>query len=173
MDNRIIYLDKISTEIDTNGTAHITGYLDNQVFEIFTLEGVSHLTASALHDRVNDMLKINDFAIKEVEPKPKRTYTKKVNLGFASDFGKVELKIAHSDPTKKVCYNLYIKGSNMYVYKIDKKGIYVCKKGCKAKPVNFSANDIKRIKNIGDFDVVKVELDIRRVLDKIKVENYD
>lgn len=171
MEKNIILLDKVETTIDANGVAHIMGTLDGQAFEIGRIENATDYSAVELHERVDLYLRINEFGIKPApveEPKPKRKYTKRVNLGLASEYGKVTLTLAQPIKKKITVYNLYIKGTDKFVYKLDEKGIYVTN-GKKTPPIAFTAADIKMIKNIDDFDVVKFEKETKYVKNKIAV----
>lgn len=167
MEDNIILLDGCETTIDDIGAAHVEGELNGEKFEIGIIKNAVLLPADELHARVNLLLSIEGFGLKpKEEPKPKRKYTRRVNLGLASEFGKVTLKVVN--PEKKVItfYNLYIKGTDKFVYKLDEKGIYVSnsKKGV---PIAFTQADIKCIKNIDDFDVVKVSRETRYIKNKI------
>ena len=164
-----ILLDKIETPIDRDGTAHVMGTLNGETFEIGTIHGTSRLNGEQLHQYVESVIEQNGFALKPMftpAPAPKRKYTKHVHLGLASEYGKVALKVVNNEPKVITCYHLYIKGTDKFVYKLDDKGIYVTN-GKKTKPMAFTSADIKVIKNLDDFDVVKVTKETKYIKNKI------
>ncbi len=128
--------------------------------------GVMYMPPNPDGAKVDEMLKAflktEDIIVQApapVEQKPKRKYTRHVQLGLASEHGKVTLTLA--DTKRKInVYHLYLKGTDKFVYKLDQKGIYVTS-AKSTKPLNFTDEDMKLIKNIADFDVVKEVLHIR------------
>ena len=155
-------IDSYRTEIDANGNGKVIISIDGNEEQIGTIRDCINLTPAEAHDRALEMLRINDLKVKEKppvveEPKPKRKYTRHVHLGLASDYGKVELKLAM--PEKKKGYHLYLKGTNKYVYKLTDKGILVMENDGtkKTPPMVFTEADVKLIKNTEDFDFKKVE----------------
>lgn len=156
-----IKAEKYYTRIDNDGVGHLMIETEGETLEVATIIGASDMDAHTLHDRAVFLLKINEIDIVEPDPttapvKPKRKYTKHVNLGLASDFGKVTLSLA--SPDKSFGYILYLKGTTKFVYRLDSKGIYVIDESKKTKPMIWSEDDIKKIKNIDDFDKKKVEV---------------
>ena len=177
MDSDITYLDNCRTIIDHNNNAKIIGEIKGQeAFEIGTIYNALNFTATELNARVALKLAERGYAMRPVEyvpPKPKRKYTRRVNLGLATDYGKVTLKLASGVHTIDV-YILYLKGTTKYIYKMDDKGIYVIdenkgKDGGKAKtrPMMFTKDDIRAIRNIDDFDIVKKTIEAKHVKNKI------
>ncbi len=171
-----LVIDKYATTIDADGIGHVMVYIDGEELELGTIGNVSSMDGSRIHERAKTLLKSEGVVIRVPEPapvesKPKRKYTRHVHLGLASEYGKVTLKIA-SDVLKQVdVYHLYLKGTNRFVYKLDERGIYLTT-GVKTRPMNFTKEDIKLIKNISDFDVVKKTLEVKsnHIKNKIKIE---
>lgn len=162
-------IDKVSTNVDENGTAHIMGYLDGEVFEIGTILNAMQYNGHDLHERVMYKLALEGIGIKPTPvptPVQKRKYTKHVTLGLASEYGKVTLKVVQNEPKIITFYVLYLKGTDKFVYKLTDKGILVTS-GTKTKPLAFTSADIKLIRNIEDFDVVKVSKETKWVKNKI------
>lgn len=151
---------KYWTKLDGDGVGHLMIELDNgEELEVDLIKGASDMDGTALHDRVDWLLKFNGITVVKDEPivKPKRKYTRHVDLGLAKDYGKVTLTLAA--PIEKFGWVLYLKGTNKYVYRLDKRGIYVMEDNGtnKTPPMVWSDADIKIIKNIDDFDKKKVK----------------
>ena len=173
-------IDSYRTEIDTNGNGKVIINIDGNEEEIGTIRDCINLTPAEAHNRALEMLRINDLKVKEkppvVEaPKPKRKYTRHVNLGLASDYGKIELKLAVAEKKYIKGFSLYLKGTNKFVYRLDEKGIYVMEDdgSKKTKPIVFTEADIKIIKNIGEFDVKKVDITTKYIKNKIAPNKTD
>lgn len=163
----IILLDGCETTIDNVGKGHVVGIMNGERFEIGIIDNAFDLPAHELHERAKLLLDREGFAVKPntEAPRTKRKYTRRVNLGLASDYGKVTLKVVEKEKKVITFYNLYIKGTKDYVYKLDEKGIYVT--NGKTKPMAFTQADIKCIRNINDFDLVKVTKETSYIKNKI------
>lgn len=173
-------IDSYRTEIDTNGNGKVIISIDGNEEQIGIIRDCINLTPAEAHDRALEMLRINDLKVKEkppvVEtPKPKRKYVRHVHLGLASDYGKVELKLATPEKHIIKCYNLYLKGTNKYVYKLTDKGILVMENDGtkKTAPMLFTEADIKLIKNTDDFDIKRIDVEARWVRNKIAPNKTD
>lgn len=133
-------------------------YVDVDGEELFVAQipNVYDKTSGEVSELAKALLKANDVEIRPIviEPKPKRKYTKHIDLNLASEYGKIELKLAEASYSERAYYLLRYKPNGELVYKLDKKGIYTGK--CKeANALKFTENDIKLIKNAKDFEFIK------------------
>ena len=166
-------------EYDEDGNGHVKVELpDGTEDTLYKIWGAQSMDTQTRQNNVDFILKFYNVTIlpePEPEPKPKRKYTRHstVTLGLASEKGKISLKLAKPEPKpKKVfAYILYLKGTDQFVWRINEKGIYVAKSE-KTRPVYFTANDIKRIRNVSEFDIKKVEYPGKYIKDKLGDNEY-
>lgn len=165
-------IDSYRTEIDENGNGKVIISIDGQEEQIGTIRDCIKLTSDEANARALEILRINELKVAEpkpVEKKEKRKYTRHVHLGLASDYGKVTLKLAVPEKHIIKCFELWLKGTNKFVYKLTDKGILVMEDNGsrKTKPMLFTEADVKLIKNIDDFDVKRNDVEARFVRNKI------
>ena len=153
-----IIAESYRTSFDANGDGHVIVTIDGEELEIGTIPNAQTMEMSVLKDHIRALFIINEVTIapKKEEIKPKRKYTKHVKLNLASDYGKVTLNLVQPIHRKFFSNILYLKGTKQFVWKMDEKGIYVTE-GKKTRPMYFTDDDVKLIKNIGDFDIVREE----------------